>query len=96
MISAVSYLGNKHFTTNFSRSLCLLEYYRNDDGSGDCVQYSNELLSTYIMKFSALFNCLPLIMDIVLVFLVKDLNLYLEPLDDLEHEQHHDDDETSV
>ena len=48
------------------------------------------------MKFSALFNCLPLIMDIVLVFLVKDLNLYLEPLDELENDQHEDDDETSV
>ena len=35
-------------------------------------------------------------MDIVLVFLVKDLNLYLEPLDELENEQHQDDDETSV
>ena len=69
--------------------------FRNDDGSGDCVQYSNRSIGDRIIKGSALINCFPLIFDFILIFLARNLNLYVEPVNDIDLENH-DEEETSV
>ena len=50
-----------------------------DEKSGDCLQYDNELIKNLVMRFSACVIIVPLLVDAVLVLIVRQLDLYLEP-----------------
>ena len=50
-----------------------------DTDQGDCLQYDIESVKNYVMRFSAAISIIPLLADVVLVFVVRNLDLYLEP-----------------
>ena len=50
-----------------------------DDKSGDCLQYDNELIKNLVMRFSGCVIIIPLLVDAMLVLIVRNLDLYLEP-----------------
>lgn len=80
--------------------------FRSEDGTGDCLQYDNEMIKNYVIRFSAMITIIPLILDIVLLFCVKNIDLYIEPINEIEMktedkevgggEEEEEEDETSV
>ena len=54
--------------------------FRDEEGkTGECLQYDNDLIKKFVVKFAAFATIIPLVADVLLVYIVRKLNLYLEP-----------------
>ena len=52
-------------------------------GTGECLSYDIDSIKNYVIRLSAGLHIISLIVEIIIVFLARDLNLYLEPLNNL-------------
>ena len=66
-----------------------------ETGGGDCLQYDTEIVANLVMRLTAGLSIVPLLVDVALAYSVRDLNLYLEPMDfeekksEKQHLNHH-------